>query len=106
MLNIYPSDTLSRQLKKQGYRFKVGTDVDWFDETLAHIEKLYINRYVTETEYKNIRERFLDDVEKNHIKKIDPEQTQATKMAKASTGTLKDLSNYYGLYVKRHRRYF
>ena len=110
MLNIYPSDTIWRQLKKQGYRFKVGTDVDWFEEMLLSIENLYINDYVTETEYKKIRERFLDDVEKNFITKIDPEHP--TKMDN-SYGTLKDLSKYYELpddpeeeETSKRRRYF
>lgn len=110
MLNIYPSDTISRQLKAQGYRFKVGTDVSWFEDMLLGLENLYINDYVTETEYKKIRERFLDDLEKNYITKIDPEQTQATKMAN-DYGTLKDLSVHWKPAddpeeTSKRRRYF
>ena len=111
MFNISLSDTLCRQLREQGYRFKVGVDVSWFEDTLVSIDKLYINCYVTETEYKKIRERFLVDLE-NYVTKIDPEQTQATKMDN-SYGTLKDLSVYYELpddpeeeSAYRHRRYF
>jgi hypothetical protein len=108
MLNIYPSDTIWRQLKKQGYRFKVGTDVDWFEDMLLGLENLYINDYVTETEYKKIRERFLDDLEKNYITKIDPEQPQATVKP---SGTLRDLSKHWKPAddpeeTSKRRRYF
>ena len=110
MFKISPSDTISRQLKKQGYRFKVGTDVDWFEEMLLSIDNLAINDYLTKTEYKKIRERFLDDLE-NYVTKIDPEHP--TKMANASSGTLKDLSKYYELpddpeeeETSKRRRYF
>ena len=107
MFKISPSDTISRQLKKQGYRFKVGTDVSWFEDMLLSIENLAINDYVTKTEYKKIRERFLDDLE-NYVTKIDPEHP--TKMDN-SYGTLKDLSKYYELpddpeETSKRRRYF
>ena len=70
MFKISLSDTLSRQLKEQGYKFKDGVDVSWFEEMLVSIDKLWINCYVTETEYKKIRERFLDDLE-NYVTKIE-----------------------------------
>ena len=70
MFKISPSDTIRRQLKKQGYKFKDDVDVDWFEDMLVGIDKLYINDYVTETEYKKIRERFLDDLE-NFVTKIE-----------------------------------
>ncbi len=109
MFKISPSDTIRRQLKKQGYKFKDDVDVDWFEDMLVGIDKLYINDYVTETEYKKIRERFLDDLE-NFVTKIDPEQPQATVKP---SGTLKDLSKYYELpddpeeeETSKRRRYF
>lgn len=70
MFNISLSDTLRHQLKEQGYKFKDGVNVDWFEEMKVSIDKLWINCYVTETEYKKIRERFLDDLE-NFVTKIE-----------------------------------
>lgn len=70
MFKISLSDTLSRQLKEQGYKFKDDVDVSWFEDMLVSIDKLWINCYVTETEYKKIRERFLDDLE-NFVTKIE-----------------------------------
>ena len=70
MFNISLSDTISRQLKEQGYKFKDDVDVSWFEDMLVGIDKLYINCYVTETKYKKIRERFLDDLE-NFVTKIE-----------------------------------
>ena len=70
MFNINLSDTLSRQLREQGYKFKDDVDVSWFEDTSVSIDKLYINCYVTEAEYKKIRERFLDDLE-NFVTKIE-----------------------------------
>ena len=109
MFKISLSDTICRQLRKQGYKFKDGVDVSWFEDMLVGIDKLWINCYVTETEYKKIRERFLDDLE-NFVTKIDPEHPP---MANPSSGTLKDLSKYYELpddpeeeSAYRHRRYF
>ena len=109
MFKISLSDTLCRQLKEQGYKFKDGVDVSWFEDMLVGIDKLWINCYVTETEYKKIRERFLDDLE-NYVTKIDPEHP--TKMDN-SYGTLKDLSKYYELpddpeeeETSKRRRYF
>ena len=64
MFKISLSDTLSRQLKEQGYKFKDGVNVSWFEEMLVSIDKLWINCYATRTEYKKIRERFLEDLEK------------------------------------------
>ena len=64
MFNISLSDTLRHQLKEQGYKFKDGVDVSWFEDMLVSIDKLWINCYVTETEYKKIRKRFLEDLEK------------------------------------------
>ena len=52
MFNISLSDTLRHQLKEQGYKFKDDVDVSWFEDMLVCIDKLYINCYVTETEYK------------------------------------------------------
>lgn len=70
MFNISLSDTLRHQLKEQGYKFKDDVDVSWFEDMLVSIDKLWINCYVTETEYKKIRERFLDDLE-NFVTKIE-----------------------------------
>ena len=64
MFKISLSDTLRHQLKEQGYKFIADADVSWFEEMLLSIDRLYINCYVTETEYKKIRERFLEDLKK------------------------------------------
>ena len=64
MFNISLSDTLCRQLREQGYKFKDGVDVSWFEDMLLCIDRLYVNGYTTPTEYKKIRERFLDDLKK------------------------------------------
>ena len=64
MFNISLSDTLRHQLREQGYKFIDDVDVTWFEEMLVSIDRLYVNCYVTETEYKKIRERFLDDLKK------------------------------------------
>ena len=64
MFNISLSDTLRHQLREQGYKFIDDVDVSWFEEILLDIDRLYVNSYVTQTEYKKIRERFLDDLKK------------------------------------------
>ena len=64
MFNISLSDTLRHQLKEQGYKFIADVDVSWFEEMLVSIDRLYVNCYVTETEYKKIRKRFVEDLEK------------------------------------------
>ena len=64
MFNISLSDTLRRQLKEQGYKFIADVNVSWYEEMLVSIDKLWINCYVTETEYKKIRKRFLEDLKK------------------------------------------
>lgn len=70
MFKISLSDTLRHQLREQGYKFIADADVSWFEDMLVSIDKLWINCYVTETEYKKIRERFLDDLE-NFVTKIE-----------------------------------
>lgn len=64
MFNISLSDTLRHQLKEQGYKFIADVDVSWYEEMLVSIDRLYVNCYVTETEYKKIRKRFVEDLEK------------------------------------------
>lgn len=64
MFNISLSDTLRHQLKEQGYKFIADADVSWFEDMLVGIDKLYVNGYVTEIEYKKIRKRFVEDLEK------------------------------------------
>ena len=64
MFNISISDTLRHQLREQGYKFIDDVDVSWFEEILLDIDRLYVTGYTTETEYKKIRERFLDDLKK------------------------------------------
>ena len=64
MINISLSDTLRHQLKEQGYKFIADVNVSWFEEILLDIDRLYVTGYTTETEYKKIRERFLDDLKK------------------------------------------
>ena len=68
MFNISLSDTLHHQLREQGYKFIDDVDVSWFEEILLDIDRLYVTGYTTETEYKKIRERFLDDLKKFVIK--------------------------------------
>ena len=64
MINICLSDTLRHQLREQGYKFIDDVNVSWFEEMLVSIDRLYVNCYVTETEYKKIRKRFVEDLEK------------------------------------------
>ena len=64
MFNISLSDTLCHQLKEQGYKFIADVNVSWFEEMLVSIDRLYVNCYVTETEYKKIRKRFVEDLQK------------------------------------------
>ena len=68
MFNISLSDTLCHQLREQGYKFIADVNVSWYEDMLVSIDRLYVNCYVTETEYKKIRERFLDDLKKFVIK--------------------------------------
>ena len=70
MFNISLSDTIRHQLKEQGYKFMADVDVDWFEDMLVSIDKLYVNDYVTEIEYKKIRKRFVEDLEK-YVTKIE-----------------------------------
>ena len=64
MFNISLSDTLRHQLKEQGYKFIADVDVSWFEEMLLGIDRLYVSGYATETEYKKIRKRFVEDLKK------------------------------------------
>ena len=64
MINICLSDSLRHQLKEQGYKFIADVNVSWFEEMLVSIDRLYVNCYVTETEYKKIRKRFVEDLKK------------------------------------------
>jgi hypothetical protein len=64
MFDIYLSDTLRHQLKEQGYKFIDDADVSWFEDMLLNIDRLYVSGYATETEYKKIRKRFLEDLKK------------------------------------------
>ena len=64
MINISLSDTLRHQLKEQGYKFIADVNVSWYEEMLLSIDRLYVNCYVTETEYKKIRKRFVEDLKK------------------------------------------
>lgn len=64
MINICLSDTLRHQLKEQGYKFIADVNVSWFEEMLVSIDRLYVNCYVTEIEYKKIRKRFVENLEK------------------------------------------
>ena len=108
-LKIHHSDTLYRQLKGQGYKFTTYVDVSWYEEMFLSIDRLYLNCYVTETEYKRISKKFVEDLKKV-VTKIDPEHP--TKMAN-DYGTLRDLSKYYELpddpeeeETYKRRRYF
>ena len=64
MFNISVSDTLCHQLKEQGYKFIADVNVSWYEEMLVDIDRLYVNSYVTQTEYKKIRKRFVEDLKK------------------------------------------
>ena len=64
MFKISLSDTISHQLREQGYKFKDGVNVSWFEDMKVSIDKLWLNCYATQTEYKKIRERFVEDLEK------------------------------------------
>ena len=64
MFNISLSDTLCHQLKEQGYKFIADVNVSWFEEMLVNIDRLYVNSYVSQTEYKKIRKRFVEDLKK------------------------------------------
>ena len=64
MINICLSDSLRHQLKEQGYKFIADVNVSWYEDMLVSIDRLYVNCYVTETEYKKIRKRFVEDLKK------------------------------------------
>ena len=64
MFNISLSDTLCHQLKEQGYKLIADVNVSWYEYMLVSIDRLYVNCYVTETEYKKIRKRFVEDLKK------------------------------------------
>ena len=64
MLDICLGDSLHHQLKEQGYKFIADVNVSWFEEMLLNIDRLYVNGYVTKTEYKKIRKRFLENLKK------------------------------------------
>ena len=64
MLDICLGDSLRHQLKEQGYKFISDVNVSWFEEMLLNIDRLYVNSYVTKTEYKKIRKRFFEDLKK------------------------------------------
>ena len=64
MIDICLSDTLCHQLKEQGYKFIADVNVSWYEEMLVDIDRLYVNSYVTQTEYKKIRKRFVEDLKK------------------------------------------
>ena len=64
MIDICLGDSLRHQLKEQGYKFIADVNVSWFEEMLLNIDILYVNGYVTKTEYKKIRKRFFDDLKK------------------------------------------
>ena len=64
MIDICLGDSLRHQLKEQGYKFISDVNVSWFEEMLLNIDRLYVNGYVTKTEYKKIRKRFFEDLKK------------------------------------------
>ena len=64
MIDICLGDSLRHQLKEQGYKFIADVNVSWFEEMLLNIDRLYVNGYVTKTEYKKIRKRFFDNLKK------------------------------------------
>ena len=64
MLDICLGDSLHHQLKEQGYKFIADVNVSWFEEMLLNIDRLYVSGYVTKTEYKKIRKRFLENLKK------------------------------------------
>jgi len=64
MLDICLGDSLHHQLKEQGYKFIADVNVSWFEEMSLNIDRLYVSGYVTKTEYKKIRKRFLENLKK------------------------------------------
>ena len=64
MIDICLGDSLRHQLREQGYKFIADVNVSWFEEMLLNIDRLYVNGYVTKTEYKKIRKRFFEDLKK------------------------------------------
>ena len=64
MLDICLGDSLHHQLKEQGYKFIADINVPWVEEMSLSIDRLYVSGYITKTEYKKIRKRFLEDLKK------------------------------------------
>lgn len=64
MLDICLGDSLHHQLKEQGYKFIADVNVSWVEEMSLNIDRLYVSGYVTKTEYKKIRKRFLENLKK------------------------------------------
>lgn len=64
MLDICLGDSLRHQLKEQGYKFMADVNVSWVEEMSLNIDRLYVSGYVTKTEYKKIRKRFLENLKK------------------------------------------
>ena len=64
MLDICLGDSLHHQLKEQGYKFIADINVSWVEEMSLSIDRLYVSGYITKTEYKKIRKRFLEDLKK------------------------------------------
>ena len=64
MLDICLGDSLHHQLKEQGYKFTADVNVSWVEEMSLNIDRLYVSGFVTKTEYKKIRRRFLENLKK------------------------------------------
>jgi len=64
MLDICLGDSLRHQLREQGYKFIADVNVSWVEEVSLNIDRLYVSGYVTKTEYKKIRKRFLENLKK------------------------------------------
>ena len=64
MIDICLGDSLQHQLKEQGYKFIADVNVSWVEEMSLNIDRLYVSGYVTKTEYKKIRKRFLENLKK------------------------------------------
>ena len=64
MIDICLGDSLHHQLKEQGYKFIADVNVSWVEEMSLNIDRLYVSGYVTKTEYKKIRKRFLENLKK------------------------------------------
>ena len=64
MFDICLGESLHHQLKEQGYKFIADVNVSWVEEMSLNIDRLYVSGYVTKTEYKKIRKRFLENLKK------------------------------------------